>query len=697
MTRINTNVSSLNAQKSLGMANAQLQQTLTRLSTGMRINSGKDDPAGLIASEVLRSDIVSTQKAISNSQRANQVIGTADSALGQVNNLLNDIRGLVTEAANTGAMSPDQIAANQLQVDSALEALNRIATTTSFQGRRLLDGSLDFISDLANVDTVRDYEIAQANLGATGQVAVNVDIINAATLAEITDTGFSAGTQAQATATLAPGAPIASAAVAKIDVMATSLESKWSGVQIWLVTDSTVADTEAEVEYDSITNRLNIRINNAGTATGDVVAAAINSDTTEFRAVVTAGGGNKFVVADAGKLGTTAAQTLTVKAHATQFGANFNHMQVEFASSASVAVGTPQVAYDEVNNRMTITVHDDAVTDLTTIANAITAYGTGTTFIGSAGAVAGARSNMIGALGADVRATGNTGTTGGNTLNDSLVLQLTGADGTEVFNFESGTSINQVARAVNLVADSLGVQADFAVNTTTFAATLTLESTKYGSEGFVQVEIINEGAAGNFKTNLSAFREEGDDIEGSINGVTATGRGNTMSINTSTLDTTITVDDGSDIDFQFTITGGGSLFQLGPEVRRTQQARIGVPSVNTAKLGGTHGRLYELGTGQDAALDTDPTTAGEILDEAIIKVASLRGRLGAFQRTSLDTNIKTLSDTVVNLTDAESMIRDADFAAESSALTRAQILVQAGTSVLAIANQGPQNVLALLR
>ena len=70
---------------------------LRGLSTGLRINTGKDDPAGLIASENLRSDITSIKRAISNTDRANQVIATADSALGQVSSLLNDIRGLVTE------------------------------------------------------------------------------------------------------------------------------------------------------------------------------------------------------------------------------------------------------------------------------------------------------------------------------------------------------------------------------------------------------------------------------------------------------------------------------------------------------------------------------------------------------------------------------------------------------------------------
>src|SRR5687768_15767077 len=98
MTRINTNVSSLIAQKTLGRNNTKLQTALDRLSTGLRINSGKDDPAGLIASENLRRDITSANKAITNTERANQMIATADSALAQISNLLNDIRGLVVEA-----------------------------------------------------------------------------------------------------------------------------------------------------------------------------------------------------------------------------------------------------------------------------------------------------------------------------------------------------------------------------------------------------------------------------------------------------------------------------------------------------------------------------------------------------------------------------------------------------------------------
>src|SRR5205085_3599237 len=131
------------------------------------------------------------------------------------------------------------------------------------------------------------------------------------------------------------------------------------------------------------------------------------------------------------------------------------------------------------------------------------------------------------------------------------------------------------------------------------------------------------------------------------------------------------------------ITGGGAVFQLGPNVVTNQQARIGVGSVSTGTLGGTDGRLYELRSGYGKDLATNPNGATLIVDEAINKVTSLRGRLGAFQRTTIETNVNALKDTVTNLTQAESQIRDADFASETAALTRAQVLTQSGTQVLA--------------
>jgi flagellin len=260
-----------------------------------------------------------------------------------------------------------------------------------------------------------------------------------------------------------------------------------------------------------------------------------------------------------------------------------------------------------------------------------------------------------------------------------------------VFKFEAGASATQIANAINLSSDSTGVVA------TNNAGTLELRSSGYGSNATVAVDVISEGSNGTFGSLLSRTRSTGTDIAATVNGVTATGKGNSLSINTSALALNLTVDDGSSTDLAFDITGGGALFQLGPDVIGNQQARVGIQSVNTARLGGASGKLFELGSGGSKALATDPNGAANVVEEAINDVTQLRGRLGAFQRTQIDSSIASLNDTLINLTDAESTIRDADFATESAKLTRAQILVQSGVQVLAIAKQQPQNVLALLR
>jgi flagellin len=279
----------------------------------------------------------------------------------------------------------------------------------------------------------------------------------------------------------------------------------------------------------------------------------------------------------------------------------------------------------------------------------------------------------------------------GGGLAAALVVQLSGTKGSQVFSFGAGTLGGDIANAINLVSDATGVTATFG------GSTLTMKAADYGTKGFVDVSVISEGGGGAFATGLSATRASGANAVASINGIAATADGNDVSVNTATLSMKATLKAAQTGAFALTISGGGALFQLGPDVVANQQSRIGVQSVDTGRLGGGSGRLYQLGTGGSAALATSATTAANIVDEAVTKVSSLRGRLGAFQKTTLDSNIASLNETLENLTNAESSIRDADFAIETARLTRAQILVQSGTSVLALANQAPQNVLALLR
>src|SRR6478735_3317956 len=150
MARINTNVASLTAQRGLAKSQKSLSDTLQRLSSGLRINRGADDPAGLIASEGLRSEIAGINQAVDNSQRASNVISTAEGALNEVASLLLNVKSLVVQAANSGALSPEEIQANQLQVDSAVESITRISNTTTFSGLHLINGSLDYLTSGVN-------------------------------------------------------------------------------------------------------------------------------------------------------------------------------------------------------------------------------------------------------------------------------------------------------------------------------------------------------------------------------------------------------------------------------------------------------------------------------------------------------------------------------------------------------------------
>jgi flagellin-like hook-associated protein FlgL len=177
-----SNPTALSSQFSLVSNMGGLADTLERLSTGLRINSGKDDPAGLIASSMLKAEITGTTKAITNTQRAISMIATADSSLGQINSLLTDIKGLVVEGANSGVMNAEMIAANQMQINAAIGAIDKIAKQTSYNGQKLLDGSMSFrtrstinAGDPNNIG-MSDLQINAANFGTSDTVGVNVQV-----------------------------------------------------------------------------------------------------------------------------------------------------------------------------------------------------------------------------------------------------------------------------------------------------------------------------------------------------------------------------------------------------------------------------------------------------------------------------------------------------------------------------------------
>ncbi|HEY2585292.1 MAG TPA: flagellin [Tepidisphaeraceae bacterium] len=474
MTRINTNVRSLFAQQGLAQAQNALSTSLQRLSTGLKINSGADDPAGLIASQGLKSEMSGITQAISNSQQANNVIATADGALGEVSTMLQTIIGLVDQAANSGAMSADEIAANQLQVDSAIQSITRISNTTEFDGQHLIDGSMDYLTSGVSTTAIQSLQISQANLGTQPNLPVNVDVLTSAKQGSLEFTGSS---------------------IAK-----------------------------------------------------------------------------------------------------------------------------------------------------------------------------------------------------------SVTLQIQGNEGTQVLSFVSGTNASAIAFAINTNSDSTGVMASL-INPSAATSGIMFQSSGYGSNSFVSVS----AQSGTFNTQdlqgNAVSRATGVDAVATVNGQKVVGNGLELKLSTSTLNLDMTLDKTFGAGkTSFAITGGGAMFQLGPQVSSNQQVSIGIQSVAANKLGnGLVGYLSDIVTGGSASLVSgNAAKASQIVQAAVQQVADLRGRLGAFEKDTLDTNINSLNVALTNVTSSNSSISDTDFALETANLSRAQILVQAGTSVLSTANSTPQTVLSLL-
>jgi len=182
MSRINTNVQSLIAQRILNGNNQSLNQSLERLSTGLRITRGKDDPAGLIVSERLRSELGAIDGAVKNSERADQVVNIAEGGLQEVSGLLTELQGLITQSASTAGLSSEERQANQLQIDSILQTIDRIASATSFQGIKLLNGNFDY--QASNIDSaIDDFTINGAKFSNGSTLDVDVTITQSAQLA----------------------------------------------------------------------------------------------------------------------------------------------------------------------------------------------------------------------------------------------------------------------------------------------------------------------------------------------------------------------------------------------------------------------------------------------------------------------------------------------------------------------------------
>ncbi|OWU65573.1 MAG: hypothetical protein CBB60_003995 [Armatimonadetes bacterium Cent15-Ar3] len=193
--RINTNMPGMIAHRNASTSGSSLQDSITRLSSGMRINTAGDDPAGLIASESLRSQIASIDSASRNNQDAINFSKTAEAALAEVNKLLSDARALAITAGNSATLSASQIQAGQDQLVSIATSITRIALNTQFGTRRLLDGSSGVQAQISDAQKIQGMSFAGNFAGSpiTTNGLVSVSVSTQATRATFTSSTLTGG------------------------------------------------------------------------------------------------------------------------------------------------------------------------------------------------------------------------------------------------------------------------------------------------------------------------------------------------------------------------------------------------------------------------------------------------------------------------------------------------------------------------
>ena len=184
--QINSNINALSAYTSVSNIATQMSKSMGRLSSGLRISNASDDPAGLISAQLFQSQITSMDAATRNNTEAMNYSKTAESALGEMNTLLDDARGLAVASGNSATLTATQLAANQDQVNSIISSINRISSSVTYSGRKLLDGSAGVTTQISNTSKVAGFSFGgtanSTTITQTGLVTINQTAAAAAAL-----------------------------------------------------------------------------------------------------------------------------------------------------------------------------------------------------------------------------------------------------------------------------------------------------------------------------------------------------------------------------------------------------------------------------------------------------------------------------------------------------------------------------------
>jgi flagellin len=580
---INTNVASLNAQRQLLNSGNDLDQASERLASGLRVNNAADDAAGLAIANRLTSQIRGLDQAIRNANDGISLIQTAEGALNETTNILQRIRELSIQSSN-GIYSDADRSTLDAEVQQLKEELDRIATSTTFNGQPILDGSLGAVTLQAGAqatDTI-DLEIAAVDTKALGGqntgdvIGTTVAGSNAATVLNTLQT--ITGSAAATTLTINQQSMGDLSGAANVGEALATINANVSGVETTAFVEQVATNVGNGIVRGLEVVTITLDLQDGSTNTLEV---RNTGSLEEFTERVNELGGNSLnaSINDEGRL--------VLQSDAATFVA----LTSAPAASDATAISATGLVVADLSQAFQLSF--EATADDVTAVD----IGIGATL-------------NDGALGLNVRTAGDITGIAVTTLTaldiDAGALQVNGVEiGVIAGGTSAGVNADAIVTAINLLS------AEHNVVASQVAGVLTLNSISGDEIQVVQNATIAIADTGLVDTNIS--ESQGDTVS-SIAIDTAVGARNALNV----------------------------------------------------------------------------------VDAALEEINAIRADLGAINNR-LDFTMSNLSNVVENTSASRSRILDADFAAESAALSRAQVLQQASQAILAQANARPQQVLQLLQ
>ena len=706
MSVINTNVKSLAAGGSLSAVEKSLSTSMERLSTGLRINSAKDDAAGLAISSRMTSQLRGYAVALRNANDGLSMAQTAEGALGQITNMLQRMRELAVQASN-GAMSGDDRNNLQWEVDQLKAEINNIALKTNHNNIKLLDGSATAVrlqtgtnaSDSLTVgfQSVQTKDIGQGALPALSSTAVtSTALASGDLLINGVEVGASLAVDDSKSSASADASAIAkAAAINRVSefsgVIATVQETVSYGQAMTLqaagtsgtvsingVTTSTIYTTK---DTEDSRNAVITAINAISTQTGVV---AINTHDDAQGVVLVAKDGRNIIVGALSNTLTAASTGIT--ASTTTVG----DFTLTSKDGSAIAIGS-KIGGTIANAGLSVGTFNQNIAQISSKQRAVAAAATPA---------------------ATATSSTTPGLLNGNTLiiNDVQIdAAIAGDDNASDTTAESSTKASSaiaIAAAINKKTAITGVKAKAEPNVLYgggFSASNGVGSFRINGETFTLgggtsnreqlVAIINAKAgvtgvvASLYSDGLKLEAADGRNISLGVNNGTAANIGlNGVTVGTDTSNSTVVTHFARvtmSSDKAFSVKSGSE-----------SNANFDALGFRRGTFGGSNSgvKVAEL----DISSQSGANVAITALDAAIDGVISIQARAGAVQNR-LEAVVSNLTESTQNLSASRSRILDADYATETTNLARAQIISQAATAMLAQANQSAQTVLALLK